>query len=326
MLQRPQEIDFQLVHRPGEKHGNADGLSRQCSIPTELTEAERLDKFGSCPSANSLEEALERINLDTAEDANEPMSIQFQEDVNSLRLAQRNNPCLRLILRLANAEKHPDQNPLRYLKIKKANAIAQGEDAVAMWGLWDQMELTDGLLYRKWNVKGSNATQKQFVVPQGLRETVLEQLHDSKLSGGHLVFQKTLDRARQRFWWPDMRKDIEPKCENCTLCQARSTAGKKRIATLQTINVGIRFSKVAAGILGPVTRAKTSGAKYILVLTDYFTKYVVSVPLERTTAEDVARAIVENWVLTFGAPDCLHTDQGSNFCSELLLEVCKVLE
>ena len=121
-----------------------------------------------------------------------------------------------------------------------------------------------------------------------------------------------------------MRKDIQRKCENCTLCQARSTAGKKIIAPLQTINVGLRFSEVAADILGPVTRAKASGAKYILVLTDYFTKYVVCVPLERTTAEDVARAIVENWVLTFGAPDCLHTDQGANFCSELLLEVCKI--
>ena len=185
------------------------------------------------------------------------------------------------------------------------------------------MELTNGVLYRKWNVEGSNTTQKQLVVPQGLRETVLEQLHNSKLSGGHFAFQKTLDRARQRFSWPNMRKYIERKCENCTLCQARSTAGKKGIAPFQTINVGIRFSKVAADILGPVTRAKASGAKYILVLTDYFTKYVVCVPLERTTAEDVARAIVENWVLTFGAPDCLHTDQGANFCSELLLEVCK---
>ena len=51
---------------------------------------------------------------------------------------------------------------------------------------------------------------------------------------------------------------------------------------------------------------------------------MVCVPLERTTAEDVARAIVENWALTFGAPDCLHTDQGANFCSKLLLEVCKI--
>ena len=102
--------------------------------------------FGSCLSANSLEDALVRINSVTAQDANEPMSIQFQEDVNLLRLAQRNDTCLRLILQWANAEKHPDQNPLRDLKIKKTNAIAQGEDAVAMWGLWDQMELTDGVL------------------------------------------------------------------------------------------------------------------------------------------------------------------------------------
>ena len=53
-------------------------------------------------------------------------------------------------------------------------------------------------------------------------------------------------------------------------------------------------------------------------------KYVVCVLSERTTAEEVARAIVENWVLTFGAPDCFHTDQGSNFFSELLIEVCKI--
>ena len=190
-----------------------------------------------------------------------------------------------------------------------------------MWGLWDQMELIDGVLYRKWHVEGSNTTQTQLVVPQGFREIVLKQLHDSKLSGGHFAFHKTLESARKKFCWPNMRKDIKQKCENCTLCQARSTAGKKSIALLQTINVGIRFSKVAAEILGPVTGAKTSGAKYILVLTDYFTKYVVCVPLERTTAKIVARSIVANWVLTFGPPDCLHIDQGSNFCSELLLLV-----
>ena len=63
MLQRLQEFDFQVVHRPGDKDGNDDGLSRQCSIRPELTEAERLDMFGSRPSANSLEYALGRINL-----------------------------------------------------------------------------------------------------------------------------------------------------------------------------------------------------------------------------------------------------------------------
>ena len=326
MLQRLQEFDFQVVHRPGDKHGNADGLSRQCNITPELTEAERLVMFGSCSSANSLDNALWRINLATAQDANEPISIQFQEDVNSLRLAQRNDPCFLLILQWANAEKHPDQNPLRDLKIKKANAIAQGEDAVAMWGLWDQMKMTDDVLYRNKACGRNQYKPKTTCSTAGTQRDSFGTPSRFKTHWRPFCFSKDLGQARQRFWWSNMRKDNERKCENCTLCQTRSIAGKKRIAPLQTINVGIQFNRVAADILGPVTRAKTSGAKYILVLTDYFTKYVVCVPLERITSEDVIRAIVENCVLTFGAPDCLHTDQkeGANFCSELLLEVCKI--
>ena len=49
MLQRLQEFDFQVVHRPEDKHGEADGLSRQCSITPELSEAERLVYFWKLP-------------------------------------------------------------------------------------------------------------------------------------------------------------------------------------------------------------------------------------------------------------------------------------
>ena len=45
MLQRLHEFDFQVIQRPGNKHGNAEGLSRQCSNTLELIEAERLDMF-----------------------------------------------------------------------------------------------------------------------------------------------------------------------------------------------------------------------------------------------------------------------------------------
>ena len=102
---------------------------------------------------------------------------------------------------------------------------------------------------------------------------------------------------------------------------------KKRIVPLQTIKGGIRFSKVAADILGPVTRAKTRAkTKYIPVLKDYFKKYVICVPLQKTTTEDVAKAIVKNWVLIFGSSYCHHADQGANFCSELLPIVCEIFE
>ena len=95
--------------------------------------------------------------------------------------------------------------------------------------------------------------------------------------------------------------------------------GKRPTDDRQTFEVGIRSHTIAADIMGPVTRAKATGAKYVLSLTDYFTKYVVTVPLVQTEAKDVAKAIVENWILQFGVPDVLHTDQGKNFGSELVV-------
>ena len=50
--------------------------------------------------------------------------------------------------------------------------------------------------------------QELIVVPQVAKRSVLEQMHDSKVTGGHFALHKTLDRTRQRFWWP-MRRDID---------------------------------------------------------------------------------------------------------------------
>ena len=123
-----------------------------------------------------------------------------------------------------------------------------------------------------------------------------------------------------------MGLDIEKGLLWCLPCAARTTAGRKRVAGLQPFKVGIRFHKVAADILGPVTMAKASKAKHILVITDMFTKFVVSTPLVGTESEDVAQAIVEKWVLKFGVPDVLHTHQGKNFGSQLILDMCKLLK
>ena len=80
----------------------------------------------------------------------------------------------------------------------------------------------------------------------------------------------------------------------------------------------------AADILGPVTLAKKSQAQYILVTSEYYTKYVVAVPLKDMTAKTVASSLVEEWNLKFGAPDILQTDQGTNINSEVMKDFCQV--
>ena len=67
-----------------------------------------------------------------------------------------------------------------------------------------------------------------------------------------------------------------------------------------------------------MTLASKSKAKYILVMSDLYTKYVVTVPLKEMTAATVANAIVAEWIMRYCAPDVLHTDQGTNFNSDLM--------
>ena len=69
-------------------------------------------------------------------------------------------------------------------------------------------------------------------------------------------------------------------------------------------------------ILGPVTLARKSRARYILVMSDLFTKYSVTVALQDMTAATLANVIIDDWIMKFVAPDVIHTDQGSNFNSE----------
>ena len=109
-------------------------------------------------------------------------------------------------------------------------------------------------------------------------------------------------------------------------CAARTTADRQRTAELSPFKVVIRFHTVAADILGPVTLAARSRAKYIFVMTDLFTKYAISVPLAVTEAKDVEKEIVQCWVLHFGVPDVLHTDQGINFGSDLIKQLCKLFK
>ena len=183
--------------------------------------------------------------------------------------------------------------------ITKDEAAQYGREVMALWGRWNELSIKNGILYRKWFKNESGSSEEpvlQLIVPASGRKEILEQLHDSPVSGGHFAFKKTLNRVRQRFWWPSMRLDIEKRLLWCLPCAARTTAGRKRVAGLQPFKVGIRFHKVAADILGPVTMAKASKAKHILVITDMFTKFVVSTPLVGTESEDVARAIVEKWV------------------------------
>jgi hypothetical protein len=68
-----------------------------------------------------------------------------------------------------------------------------------------------------------------------------------------------------------------------------------------------------------------SGNKHLVAFQCSFTKYVMAVPLKDKTAQAVAEALVNSVVLTQGTPETLLSDNGSEFCNELMSNICDML-
>ena len=80
---------------------------------------------------------------------------------------------------------------------------------------------------------------------------------------------------------------------------------------------------VAVDILGPLPESE-EGNNYVLVAADYFTKWVEAYAIPNQEAVTVARKLTDEMFCRFSPPDQLHSDQGKQFESELLKEVCKI--
>ena len=92
---------------------------------------------------------------------------------------------------------------------------------------------------------------------------------------------------------------------------------------MKRYNVGFPLEKCALDILGPLPSSKT--ARYLLLVSCYFTKWLMAIPLESIDAKTVATKLIEKFISVFGVPVTLHSYQGSNFQSSVFQEVCKLL-
>ncbi|MCG8044622.1 MAG: RNase H-like domain-containing protein [Candidatus Thiodiazotropha endolucinida] len=178
------------------------------------------------------------------------------------------------------------------------------------------------VLYRAFHHKDGSVTN-QVIVPKKYRTKLLQIAHDVPFSG-HMGNRKTRNRLLQNFFWPGMFKDVAAYCRSCPNCQRSVAKGRVRKAKLIPIPpMSEPFSRVAIDIVGPLTRTKR-GNRYILTLCDYSTKFPEAIPLKSIDTETVAEALLGIFS-RLGIPKEILSDQGSNFTSALMKELCKLL-
>ena len=109
------------------------------------------------------------------------------------------------------------------------------------------------------------------------------------------------------------------------MCGTKKNWGKKRRSTLKRYVVGAPMECLAMDILG-LLLLNPRGNKFILVVTDYFTKWTESYPILNQEASTVAEKLVGEFICRFGVPREIHSDPGTNCESKVMSEVCKLLD
>lgn len=179
----------------------------------------------------------------------------------------------------------------------------------------------EGILYQLRDSKGGK--QKVPYIPSALVPEVLAAAHDHQFSA-HFSRDKTFEKLKNRCFWPGMYVAIQTYVKGCHDCARFNIRRKKPPGHLQPIEPPAEiFQMVGLDFWGPVQESN-NGNKYVLVLTDYLSKFIVAKALPTCTAQLTAEFIVET-ALTFGVPSHLLTDNGTHFKNDLFRCLSKIL-
>ena len=181
-------------------------------------------------------------------------------------------------------------------------------------GVSGRYKLVDGILFKE--RKGGG---KVLVVPQVLINDILKGVHDDN---GHQGTDRTVDRVNLLYTWVGLYMDVKYYVGNCRICQISKNNRRMPIIEQGSLSATRPLELV---FMDFVRLDKASdGRESVLVITDAYTKYTKAIPTRNQLSITVAKILINEWIFNFGTPQRIHTDQGRNFQSEIVEELCKL--
>lgn len=155
------------------------------------------------------------------------------------------------------------------------------------------------------------AGREVLVLPNSLVDSVIKQVHEEM---GHQGAYKVIKYVKERFYWPNLSRDVKKIVNKCHICQLSKCNNFKYFGPCQPIVTQDIGDLVMADIYGPLPKG-TFGYQYILVVQDSFCKFVKLYPMRRATAQSVVTKIKQ--FIEIIKPKAIMTDNGSQFISHL---------
>lgn len=285
--------DFALFYKPGIKHKDADALSRLDHHETSAVCQSARAENGCCfmlPLGPDVQQDIVGTQVQSQVFGGDVASCQGEDDV------------LRKVISYLTGD----------VTISKSALKQESPDVQKLINQREKLILKDGVLYRKIVDDGNDVLQ--CVIPFKQRKAVFQSLHDDM---GHPGRDKTLALHRARCYWPSMAKDVEEMVQKCRRCVCR----KARYAPAPLVPI-ITSQPLELVCMDYLLVEPSSGYEHLLVITDHFTKFAKVIPTKNETALTTARALYQNFISVYGIPTRILSDQGRNFESKVIRELC----
>ncbi|GFX96758.1 retrovirus-related Pol polyprotein from transposon 297 [Trichonephila clavipes] len=115
---------------------------------------------------------------------------------------------------------------------------------------------------------------------------------------------------------PYMRKCIEQHVSTFHMCQVNNYKNTLPAGRFIPIVTNYPNEIVTLDLLGPYPASRVRRNRYVLVITDHFSKWAEIIPLKKASAEVIADSLFDNYTSQYGAPIKMISDNGPQFLSD----------
>lgn len=168
----------------------------------------------------------------------------------------------------------------------------------------------------------TNVSEWKLLVPKPQRQKILQTCH-SDPKAAHLGFSKTLSRVLLTYYWPKMRTDVYRFVRSCRVCNEQKSPNTARFGLMgKEKRCRFPWQIISVDLMGPFPRSR-NGFTYLLVVTDWFTKYPLLKPLRSATSPLISKFMEDEVFLVYGVPQYILCDNGTPFISSRFKNLVK---
>ncbi|KAL7839255.1 hypothetical protein SRHO_G00259130 [Serrasalmus rhombeus] len=171
--------------------------------------------------------------------------------------------------------------------------------------------IDDGRLYY---VGPKKEEKREVVIEAERKRQIFLECHFNEL-GHHLGQKKTVHRIQSKYYWLGIVKDVVDWIKLCETCQ-HAERNKNMARTVRPIKVDGPWEIVAVEIVGPFPSTNHGGNTHVVIIMDYFSKWMEAFPVQKKESLCVARCISSS-IHRYGLAKTVFCSQNGDFCEEV---------